>query len=194
MCQTRAQIWGLSLKAPPAQPCTGCFGSKINQNHSPVCYLSVLPQCYPQMWPVGRGPTPVMERCLVMCHSYIILMLPLQAERAWKWSTLVVKLYVQAHPGRAAVCFNASVASQSLWMSWRPLTLAGLFWADERLLFLSLCVCAIPLLLAAPGVCLRFATLDLALALHTVPHAVAKVDQETWEKCWERCEVENKGY
>lgn len=27
------------------QPCTDCFNAKINENHSPVCYLSVLPPC-----------------------------------------------------------------------------------------------------------------------------------------------------
>lgn len=41
----------------------------------------------PQMWLMGCGPIPVIERFLIMCHWYVILMLPLQTECACKWST-----------------------------------------------------------------------------------------------------------
>lgn len=138
----------------------------------------------PQMWLMGCDPIPVIERFLIMCHWYVILMLPLQTECAYEAHT--VKLYIQAHPGIAAVCFYASVPSHSLWRSRQPLTLAGLFWADERLLFLSFCIHIVTLLLVAPGVFLCRATLklELALTLYTVPHAIPKVDQEAWEKWW----------
>lgn len=82
---------------------------------------------------------------------------------------------------RGLLCHQ--VASQSLQMSWKTLTLTGFLWADEALLVLSYCAHA-NLLLTAGLLFLRAVaaavpkTLELALALHTVPHAVAKVDQE----------------
>lgn len=70
-------------------------------------------------------------------------------------------------------------------MSWKTLTLTGLLWADETLLVLSHCVhanlllpAALLFLGAAAAAAADLRTLELALALHTVPHAVAKVDQE----------------
>lgn len=163
------------------QPCTDCFNAKTNKNHSPVCYLSVLPPCLSTNVTHGMWSHP-SHRAIPHHVPLIILMLPLQTECACEAHTM--KLYIQAHPEIDAVCFNASVPSHSRWRSRQLLTLAGLFWADERLLFLSFCIHIVTLLLVAPGVFLCRATLKLALTLYTVPHAIPKVDQEAWEKWW----------
>lgn len=68
-------------------------------------------------------------------------------------------------------------------MSWDTSALARLFWADEMFLVFSRSIHANLFLLAGLALFLGAAalqrTLKLALALHTVPYAVAKVDEET---------------
>lgn len=59
----------------------------------------------------------------------------------------------------------------------QSLTLAGLFWADEALLFFSHSTPAAFLVFGLVAAAVR-RTLQQALALHAVPHAVPKVDQE----------------
>lgn len=67
----------------------------------------------------------------------------------------------------------------------QSLTPTGLFWTDETLLFFAHSAAAAAA--AAPFLVFGLAaavgrTLQQALALHAVPHAVTKVDQEAWEE------------
>lgn len=67
----------------------------------------------------------------------------------------------------------------------QSLTPTGLFWTDETLLFLSHSTAAAFLvfwLAAAADAAAVRRSLQQALTLHAVPHAVAKVDQKAWEE------------
>lgn len=80
------------------------------------------------------------------------------------------------HRDKAAGCASAHVLPHRLpEPAGQSLTPAGLFWTDETLLCVSHSAAA------AAAALLTFAvrrTLQQALALHAVPHAVTKVDQE----------------
>lgn len=74
----------------------------------------------------------------------------------------------------------------------QSLTPAGLFRADETLLFFSHTTAAAFLVFGLAAAVGRM--LQQALALHAVPHAITKVDQEAWKKAdtqkqW-MCELE----
>lgn len=60
----------------------------------------------------------------------------------------------------------------------QSLTPTGLFWADKTLLFFSHSAAAAFLVFGLAAAAAARRTLQQALTLHAVPHAVPKVDQE----------------
>lgn len=93
-----------------------------------------------------------------------------------------VTLAQLVHRDKAGRCTSAHVLPYRIpERAGQSLTPTGLFWADEALLLFSHSTAAAAFLvfgLAAAAAAAARGTLQQALTLHAVPHAVPKVDQE----------------
>lgn len=88
-----------------------------------------------------------------------------------------VTLAQLVHRDKAGRCTSAHVLPYRVpERAGQSLTPTGLFWADETLLFFSHSTAAAFLVFGLAAAARR--TLQQALTLHAVPHAVPKVDQE----------------
>lgn len=108
-------------------------------------------------------------------------------QRGWFWSLglcgVILTESWQRSPRSPSLSLYKEIRQVDVQLHMCPgqsLTLAGLFWTDETLLFLSHSTPAAFLVfgLAAAAAAAVRGTLQQALALHAVPHAVPKVDQE----------------